>query len=99
MVAPGGAIVWLSCGIGPVPATPSGADSGGGAGSEPAAIRAVAAWAAAAAAGGAAAGGAAAGGAAGGVPWGPGRDGGPAAREPSAATGFFSHQRCSTGIG
>ena len=49
-VCPGGVIVWLSCGIGPVPATPSGADSGGGAGSEPAAIRAVSAWAAAVAA-------------------------------------------------
>src|ERR1019366_3854040 len=32
-VAPGGAIVWRSCDIGPVPATPSGADNGGGAGS------------------------------------------------------------------
>ena len=31
----GGIIVWLSCGMGPVPAMPSGADSGGGAGSEP----------------------------------------------------------------
>src|SRR5580693_2085335 len=47
MVAPGGAIVWLSCGIGPVPARPSGADSGGGAGREPAAILAVSACAAA----------------------------------------------------
>ena len=47
MVAPGGAIVWLSFGIGPVPARPSGADSGGGAGSEPVAILAV--WACAAA--------------------------------------------------
>src|SRR5271157_5249753 len=46
IVAPGGASVWLSCGIGPVPARPSGADSGGGAGREPAAILAVAAWAA-----------------------------------------------------
>src|SRR5262249_1871228 len=34
MVSPGGTICWLSCGIGPVPAMPSGADSGGGAGSE-----------------------------------------------------------------
>jgi hypothetical protein len=50
MVSPGGVIVWLSCGIGPVPAMPSGADSGGGAGSEPAAIRAVSAWAVAVAA-------------------------------------------------
>ena len=33
MVAPGSAITWLSCGIGPVPAIPRGADSGGGAGS------------------------------------------------------------------
>src|SRR6516165_2186586 len=32
MVSPGGTICWLSCGIGPVPARPSGADSGGGAG-------------------------------------------------------------------
>ena len=44
-MAPGGAIVWLSCGIGPVPARPSGADSGGGAGREPAAIFAVSACA------------------------------------------------------
>src|SRR6266568_2532806 len=33
MVSPGGTIVCRSCGIGPVPAMPSGADSGGGAGS------------------------------------------------------------------
>ena len=32
MVSLGGTICWLSCGIGPVPAMPSGADSGGGAG-------------------------------------------------------------------
>lgn len=43
MVSPGGAILRLSCGIGPVPARPRGADSGGGAGSGPAAIRAVSA--------------------------------------------------------
>ena len=89
MVAPGGAIVWLSCGIGPVPARPSGADSGGGAGRGRAAIFAVSACAAA---------------------WGRGRDAGPSAgtrnrataepatAEPAAVTGFFSHQRCSTGI-
>src|SRR5581483_4599508 len=32
MVSPGGTIFWLSCGIGPVPAVLSGADSGGGVG-------------------------------------------------------------------
>src|SRR5271165_3748014 len=154
MVAPGGAIVWLSCGIGPVPARPSGADSGGGAGREPAAIFAVAACAAPvaaaddepradeaaadeaaadeaaadeAAADEAAADEAAADeagmgvacGAAGGVPWDHGCAAGlsagepaagepaaaepttcePATAEPGAATGFLSHQRCSTGIG
>ena len=89
MVAPGGAIVWLSCGVGPVPARPSGADSGGGAGREPTAIRAVAARAAVAVAGRAA----------GGAPWDQGPAGDPAGAESATATGFFSHQRCSTGIG
>ncbi len=139
VVAPGGAIVWLSCGIGPVPARPSGADNGGGAGREPAAIFAVAACAAPVAAADdrpredeaaedeaaedeADAGVACR--AAGGVPCDHGREAGlsagepasgepgtgepaaaePAARElaaaePGAAMGFFSHQRCSTGIG
>src|SRR5437868_3159820 len=32
MVSPGGTIFWLRCGIGPVPAVLSGADSGGGVG-------------------------------------------------------------------
>ncbi len=82
MVAPGGAIVWLSRGIGPVPARPSGADSGGGAGSEPAAILAVSACAAAVAAAGVAG---LAGGTADGVPWGRGREAGPSAAEPGTA--------------
>ncbi len=149
MVAPGGAIVWLSCGIGPEPARPRGADRGGGAGREPAAIFAVAACAAPVAAADdepredeAAADDAAeveadagvACGAAAGVPWDHGREAGlsagepaaaepatcepatcepatcepptcepptcePPTAEPGAATGFLSHQRCSTGIG
>ena len=117
MVAPGGAIIWLSCGIGPVPAMPSGADSGGGAGREPAAILAVSACAAAvpAAADGAAPDEAAPGQADPGKadpreadPGGAGDEedeaaagaaGELAAAELAAATGFFSHQRCSTGMG
>ncbi len=104
MVAPGSAIVCLSCGIGPVPAIPSGADSGGGAGREPAAIFAVAACAGGApwdhgreadppTAEPAAAEPATA------EPAAEPAAGEPPTAEPEAATGFFSHQRCSTGIG
>src|SRR6266404_4233568 len=97
MVSPGGTIVCRSCGIGPVPATPSGADSGGGAGS--AAPGGAAAGGTAAGGGTAAASGTAAGGrtAAGGGAWGQGRDDATAA-DPVPDAGFFSHQRCSAGI-
>src|SRR6266699_2477726 len=87
LVSPGGTIVCRSCGIGPVPAMPSGADSGGGAGS---AAPGCAPDGAAAAAGGGAA-------AAGGGAWGQGRDDA-AATDPVPDVGFFSHQRCSAGI-
>src|SRR5216683_8256705 len=87
MVEPGRTIVWLSCGIGPVPAWPSGADSGGGAGS--AALDGAGAGDAGvrdAEPKGLAPDGAAAEGEADGAPWGRGRDGGPAvATEPASA--------------
>src|SRR5207244_13042745 len=103
IVSLGGIILWLRCGIGPVPAVLSGADSGGGAGS-----------AALGPAGGAAAspGVAGAWGAAdqvgGGACWGRGRDddagtapgaGVPWAGVPAPGAGRCSHQRWSAGTG